>query len=152
MPGYPRAMRQEQRCIGMNCSHTTIPAEQKTILVVDDDPVVLSSVSALLAEDNYNVLTSSSGRDALQRSKDYKREIHVLLSDFQMPGLSGADLATELTLERPELKVLLMSGSNEGMLVLGKGWRFLAKPFISSQLSAIVVGLVSPDGSGANAP
>ena len=78
----------------MNCSHTTITAEQKTILVVDDDPVVLRSVSALLADDNYNVLTSSSGRDALQQSKGYKREIHVLLSDFQMPGLSGADLVS----------------------------------------------------------
>src|SRR5579864_3742211 len=102
-----------------------ITAEQKTVLVVDDDPMILRSVSALLAEDNYTVLTSSSGSDALPQSKDYKREIHVLLSDFQMPGLSGMDLAAKMTLERPELKVLLMSGSTEGTRALDKGWRFL---------------------------
>jgi CheY-like chemotaxis protein len=49
-----------------------IRAEQKTILLVDDDPGILRSVSALLADDNYKVLTSSSGRDALQQSKAYK--------------------------------------------------------------------------------
>lgn len=122
--------------------------EQKTILVVDDDPIVLRSVSAVLADDNYNVLTSSSGREALQQSRDYKREIHVLLSDFEMPGLSGVDLASKMTLERPELKVLLMSGSTEGILALGKGWRFLPKPFGSSQLSKLVVALVSPESQG----
>ena len=88
-----------------------ITAEQKTVLVVDDDPSILRSVSALLADENYTVLTSSSGREALQQSKDYKPDIHLLLSDFQMPGLSGVDLATQMTLERPKLKVLLMSGS-----------------------------------------
>jgi DNA-binding NtrC family response regulator len=119
-----------------------IAAEQKTILLVDDDPGILRSVSALLADDNYNVLTSTSGRDALQKSKDYKREIHLLLSDFQMPGLSGVDLASQMTRERPKLKVLLMSGFTERRLVIDSGWHFLAKPFISSQLSALVVGLV----------
>ena len=119
-----------------------ITAEQKTILLVDDDPSILRSVSALLADDNYNVLTSSNAGEALQQSKDYKRDIHLLLSDFQMPGLSGVDLANQMTLERPKLKVLLMSGSTERMLVVDKGWHFLAKPFISSQLSALVAGLV----------
>ena len=119
-----------------------ITAEQKTILLVDDDPSILRSVSVLLADDNYNVLTSSNAGEALQQSKDYKRDIHLLLSDFQMPGLSGVDLANQMTLERPKLKVLLMSGSTERMLVVDKGWHFLAKPFISSQLSALVAGLV----------
>ena len=122
-----------------------ITAEQKTILVVDDDPSILRSVSVLLRDDNYNVLTSSSGRDALKQSKDYKRQIHLLLSDFQMPGLSGVDLATQMTLKRPNLKVLLMSGFPKGMLTLDTGWRFLAKPFISSQLRALVLSLVSAD-------
>ena len=63
-----------------------------------------------------------------------------------MPGgMSGVDLATAMTIERPKLKVLLMSGFPEGMLVLNEGWHFLAKPFINSQLRALVVGLVSPE-------
>ena len=62
-----------------------------------------------------------------------------------MPGMSGIELGTQLTLERRQLKVLLMSGFPEGMLVLNEGWHFLAKPFIVSQLRALVAGLVSPD-------
>jgi DNA-binding NtrC family response regulator len=121
--------------------------DQKTVLVVDDDANILNSVSALLVDSNYKVLCAGSGAEALQRSKDYKNEIHLLLSDFQMAGMSGVDLATKMSGERPQLKVLLMSGFTEGMLVLNEGWHFLAKPFIASQLRALIVGLVSPDRS-----
>src|ERR1700728_2342129 len=100
--------------------------DQKTVLVVDDDPNVLNSVSALLVDSNYKVLRAGSGVEALQQSRDYKPEIHLLLSDFQMAGMSGVDLATTMTGERPQLKVLLMSGFTEGMLVLNEGWHFLA--------------------------
>jgi two-component system cell cycle sensor histidine kinase/response regulator CckA len=72
-------------------------------------------------------------------------EIHLLLADFQMPGMTGIELATKITAQRPEIKVLLMSGFTGGMLVLNEGWHFLPKPFIPSQLRALIVGLVSPD-------
>ncbi len=117
----------------------------KTILVVDDDPNILTVVTALLANSEYKVLTAVSGSTGLQQSRDYPGEIHLLLSDFQMPGMSGIDLATAMTRERPEVKVLLMSAFDGGMLVLNEGWHFLAKPFIASQLRALVVGLVFPD-------
>ena len=122
-----------------------LPHDQKTIFVVDDDPAVLSCVAAFLAEHDYRVLTWGSGAEALLQSRAYKGEIHLLLSDFQMPAMSGVELATAMTAERPQLKVLLMSGFPGGMLVLNEGWHFLAKPFIASQLHALVAGLVSPD-------
>jgi FixJ family two-component response regulator len=118
---------------------------QKTIFVVDDDPTIRSCVSALLADNAYNILTWESGAEALLQSRAYKGEIHLLLSDFQMPGMSGVELATAMTAERPQLKVLLMSGFPEGMLVLNEGWHFLAKPFIASQLRALVAVLAKPD-------
>jgi DNA-binding NtrC family response regulator len=118
---------------------------RKTVLVVDDDPNILNSVCALLADSNYKVLRAHGGEEAFQQSKDYKHEIHLLLSDFQMAGMSGVELATKMTCDRPHLKVLLMSGFTEGMLVLNEGWHFLAKPFINSQLRALIVGLVSPE-------
>jgi DNA-binding NtrC family response regulator len=127
------------------------PMEQtprkKTILVVDDEPKILSVVvSEVLADGEYNILTASTGSMGLHQSREFKGEIDLLLSDFQMPGgMSGVDLATAMTIERPQLKVLLMSGFPEGMLVLNEGWHFLAKPFVASQLRALVVGLVSPD-------
>jgi hypothetical protein len=59
--------------------------------------------------------------------------------------MTGIELATQITLARPAIKVLLMSGFTGGMLVLNEGWHFLPKPFISSQLKTLVVGLLSPD-------
>ena len=47
------------------------------------------------------------------------------------------DLATQMSRDRPQLKTLLMSGFTDGMLVLNEGWRFLAKPFIASQLRTL---------------
>ena len=119
---------------------------KKTILVVHDEPKILAVVSEVLADGEYNILTASTGSKGLQLSREFKDEIALLLSDFQMPGgMSGVDLATAMTLDRPQLKVPLMSGFPEGMLVLNEGWHFLAKPFVASQLRALVVGLVSPD-------
>jgi len=119
---------------------------KKNILVVDDEPKVLSVVAEVLKDGEYNILTAGTGSMGLQRSREFSGEIDLLLSDFQMPGgMSGVDLATAMTLERPQLKVLLMSGFPEGMLVLNEGWHFLAKPFVTSQLRALVVGLVSPE-------
>jgi DNA-binding NtrC family response regulator len=122
-----------------------IPSKEKTIFVVDDDKDILATVKALLANREYNIHTAVNGADALQQSRDYAGEIHLLLSDFQMPGMSGIELATAMTLERPDLKVLLMSGFDGGMLVLNEGWHFLAKPFIASQLRALILGLVFPE-------
>jgi len=118
--------------------------DKKTILVVDDDPVILKTVSGLLGRD-FKVLRANSGVEALQLSKDSQFEISLLLSDFQMPGMSGVELATQLTAQRPEIKVLLMSGYPAGMLILNEGWHFLAKPFVPSQLRSLIDGLVSPD-------
>ena len=66
---------------------------QRTILVVDDDPGILKFVSGLFDGD-YHVLTASSGAAALQQSRDSKGQIHLILSDFQMPAMSGIELAT----------------------------------------------------------
>src|SRR6476620_10173310 len=117
----------------------------KTILLVDDDAAILKFVSGLLVESKYNVLVASSGREALQVSRDCNCAIDLLLSDFEMPGMNGISLAAELSLDRPHIKVLLMSGFTGGMLVLNEGWHFLAKPFVPSQLRALIKGLISPD-------
>jgi DNA-binding NtrC family response regulator len=124
---------------------STHKANVKTILLVDDDPAILDLVSEVLAKSDYNVLTARTGSHALDVSRKFKGEIHVLVSDFQMPGMSGIDLASAITVDRPKLKVLLMSGFPQGLLVLNEGWHFLAKPFVASQLSALVVTLANPD-------
>jgi two-component system cell cycle sensor histidine kinase/response regulator CckA len=117
----------------------------KTVLIVDDNADLLAMVSEILADANYKVLTASSGQAALKQSKNTENDIHLLLSDFQMPAMNGVDLATKMTADRPALKVLLMSGFTDGMLVLNEGWHFLPKPFIASQLCTLVTSLVYPE-------
>jgi CheY-like chemotaxis protein len=122
-------------------------SSSKTILVVDDDPLIIAVITAVLADSEYNILTAESGSKALEQSRAFKGDIHLLLSDFQMPGMSGTALATAMTADRPELKVLLMSGFSEGMLELSEGWHFLAKPFIASRLRALTIALIFPEFS-----
>jgi DNA-binding NtrC family response regulator len=123
------------------------PQDKKNILVVDDDAAILDTVSKILADNvEYNILTANNASKGLEVARNFKGEISLLLSDFQMPGgMSGVDLATALTTDRPDLKVLLMSGFQGGTLVLNEGWHFLPKPFVASQLRALVVGLVGPE-------
>jgi len=120
---------------------------QKTILVVDDDSYNLQFLSALLVDSHYKVLLAAGAAEAGRQSKEYKNEIHLLLSNFQIAGVSGVELAAKMRGERPQLKVLLMSGFTEGMLVLNAGWHFLPKPHVHSQLRALIAGLTSQDGS-----
>jgi len=116
---------------------------QKTILVVDNDPHTLEVVSGFLRGE-YTVLTANGGIEALRRSKDCKEAIDLLLTDFSMGTMTGIELATQITIARPTIKVLLMSGFPSGMLVLNDGWHFLPKPFISSQLKTLIHTLLSP--------
>jgi CheY-like chemotaxis protein len=66
-----------------------VPNSKKTVLVVDDDASILAVVSGLLTNDDYNVLTADTGAKGLQQSREFKGGINLLLSDFQMPGMSG---------------------------------------------------------------
>jgi len=129
----------------MEDAHALPQENKKTILVVDDDESILAVVSELLIDGGYHILTACTGAKGLEQSRAFKGPIDLLLCDFQMPGMSGVDLATEMTQERHQLKVLLMSGFTDGMLILNEGWHFLTKPFVASQLRALVTGLISPD-------
>lgn len=119
--------------------------DQKTILLVAERATDLRFVSGFLLKDNFNVLTASTGEEGLEQSRDYKDEIHLLLSDFQMEGINGLGLAAQMSIERPHLKVLLMSDFRGGLLILNEGWHFLPKPFVSSQLTALVMTMICPE-------
>jgi DNA-binding NtrC family response regulator len=120
--------------------------DQKTIFLVTDDPVVLKFVAASLVHNNYNVLTAQNSAEAIRELNDYKSEIHLLLSALDMDGMNGIGLAAAVNEKWPNLKVLLMSECRGGTLVLNEGWHFLPKPFVASQLNALILTLVTPDG------
>ena len=113
-----------------------LTAPRKTILVVEDTPLVLNTVRMILEHANFTVLAAASAEEAMRLSSVAKT-IDLLLSDVMMPDMSGPDLGLKLKEKRPEMRVMLMSGyANGGMLVLNYGWHFIQKPFVAVTLVA----------------
>ena len=111
----------------------------ETILVVDDHEVVLNSVVAVLERASFRVLSADSGANAIKLAAKTDGRIDLLLSDVDMPNMSGPDLGEALKRARPDMHVMLMSGGASGnLLVLNYGWAFIQKPFIASKLVEMV--------------
>ncbi|HLV87830.1 MAG TPA: PAS domain S-box protein [Candidatus Sulfotelmatobacter sp.] len=111
----------------------------ETILLVEDELSLRRLSRHLLELCGYRVLEADSGVDALQKSSDEKQQIHLLLTDVVMPGMSGRVLADELVKHRPGLRVLYMSGYTGQTVgehgVLAEGSFFLPKPFTREALA-----------------
>jgi len=102
-----------------------LPANKKTLLIADDDPAILKLLSGLLA-DELCVITADNGERALEQSRSFAGQIHVLLTDITMPSI---DLATQIATQRPEIKVVLMSRFNDDTVLPNQGWHYLSKAF-----------------------
>src|SRR5438128_5442060 len=85
-------------------------AESATILVVDDEPIALEFCRSTLVRAGYNVLTASSGEQALNHFKSYRSPIDLALIDVVMPGMNGVALAKRLEKLNPGTRIVLMSG------------------------------------------
>jgi two-component system, cell cycle sensor histidine kinase and response regulator CckA len=118
----------------------TLPLKLETILVVDDNDVILDVVVQLLERANFQVLSARNGADALELAKETRGKIDLLLSDVDMPLMSGPDLGLALKKTRPDLRVMLMSGGQDGnLLVLNYGWAFIQKPFVAARLVQMII-------------
>src|SRR5579885_2173702 len=106
--------------------------EQKTILVVDDEPEIRKLVGAMVTQFGYTVLTADSGEHALTLYKNHG-PVELLITDVIAPGMSGPMLAEKLTELQPDLKVLYISGYDNTNVVqkyvVEKGHDLLPKPF-----------------------
>ena len=114
----------------------------ETILLVEDEPAMLSVTARRLEAHGYQVLRAGGPREALDLAKAHGGAIDLLLTDVVMPGMNGRELADTLTPLRPGLKHLFMSGFTADVIgsrgVLGAGVRFLQKPFSSGDLASLV--------------
>ena len=118
------------------CSESVIrTSSQFVILLADDDRLVRNVVRAMLTKAGYAVLDATDGEHALEVSRNYDGSIHVLLTDMKMPRMDGPQLSSLIAMERPGIKVLMMSGKTSGELVLvGQSVDFLRKPFLPKTL------------------
>ena len=148
-PGYgatfriylPRhAVSPEQ--IREECSVTPTARGQETILVVEDDAAILTLVKIVLESLGYLVLVASTPGEALRLAQEHSGEICLLLTDVIMPEMTGRDLANQLSLLYPTLRLLFMSGYTGNIIahhgVLDENVNFIQKPFTSQGLATKV--------------
>jgi nitrogen-specific signal transduction histidine kinase/CheY-like chemotaxis protein len=118
----------------------------ETILLVEDDTAVRELALRVLKARGYVVLQARDGRAALNVETGHAGDIHLLLTDVLMPGLSGPDLAQRFVRRRPAMKVLYMSGFGRQMAVasrlIGRQTSFLQKPFTPDMLALNVRDLL----------
>lgn len=111
----------------------------ETILVVDNDETVLEAVVLALERANFHVLSARGGVDAINLAEETPGEIDLLLSDVDVPQMSGPDLGQALKMTRPNIHVMLMSGRENGnLLVLNYGWAYIQKPLVAIKLVQMV--------------
>jgi PAS domain S-box-containing protein len=108
-----------------------------TVLVVEDAEGLRELTRRLLQRLGYTVVVAANADEA-RREFERNDSIDVLLTDVVMPGASGPELTKQLALQRPDLKVIYMSGYTEDAIiqhgVLNPGIAFLHKPFTSETL------------------
>jgi PAS domain S-box-containing protein len=104
-----------------------------TVLLVEDEPLVRAVSVESLEMLGYFVLQASNGEEALEIARNYPGTIHIVVSDVVMPVMGGPALIQRLRLERPNVKVLFVSGYTDDAIVrqgvLEPGVEFLQKPF-----------------------
>jgi two-component system cell cycle sensor histidine kinase/response regulator CckA len=123
------------------------PKETKTILVVDDNEQALALVKEALSTRGFTVITANRGAGAITALESKKGDsIELVIIDLVMPDVDGMELATKVLTKRPDIRILVMSGYADDVVVHGvfesKKVDFLGKPFSIRDLFSRVNALL----------
>jgi CheY-like chemotaxis protein len=111
------------------------------ILLIDDDKAVLETMSLMLSFDGHTVLTASDARDGLAQL-EAGEVVDLVLTDFNMPDISGLDVVRRVRLRWPGLRVGIITGSADELPGQDRALDvLLSKPVSLSELQAAIRGL-----------
>ena len=126
----------------------TVSKGTGTILLIDDEEMIIKVAEELLQELGYKVLTARSGQDAIKLYKKNAAKIDLVIMDMIMPGMGGGETFDHLKEINPDIKVLLSSGysiNGQASEILERGCDgFIQKPFNINQLSEKIQGIIAP--------
>ncbi len=88
----------------------------QTVLVVEDEARIRAVLERVLADHGYEVLLASDGTNGLALARSHDGPIALLLTDVVMPQMSGPELAQVLLGDRPDLRIVFMSGYTQGII------------------------------------
>jgi two-component system, cell cycle sensor histidine kinase and response regulator CckA len=111
----------------------TITGGNETVLLVEDEPLLLKMCKMMLEKLGYRVLPAVLPSEATRLAEKHSNEIDLLITDIVMPEMNGGDLAAQIKDLHPQLKCLFISGYTANVIahhgILKKGLHFLQKPF-----------------------
>ena len=115
---------------------------EETILLVDDESIIIDTGRQMLEFLGYNVLTATGGKEAVKLYKEYSDKIDMLLLDMVMPDMNGGDTYDRIKEINPQVRTLLSSGysiDGEAKVILKRGCNgFIQKPFSINKLSSSI--------------
>jgi DNA-binding NtrC family response regulator len=122
-------------------SPTRSSARPVTLLIVDDEPAILKALQRIVRDEGYRVLTALDGEEALRLVAS--ESVDVVLSDMDMPGMSGLDLMVRLRRNHPAAVRLLLTGRGTlaaavGAINDGEVYRFMTKPWDIDELREVL--------------
>jgi PAS domain S-box-containing protein len=120
----------------------------ETILIVEDDAALLEVTHRSLEVVGYAILSARNPEEAIRIAESHPGPIHLMVTDVILPGINGAQLASQLSRLRPEMKVLFVSGYTDESIVrhgvLEPGLAFLQKHFSPKALNRKVGEMLAP--------
>ena len=144
-PAHPPAGTPADAASAVTAEPTPLPADAARVLLVEDDALVRMANAAVLAEAGMTVTEAATGEEALALLEE-DDGIGILVTDFAMPGMTGADLTRLARRHRPDLPVLIVTGYAEKAVLqdLGAepGIRILSKPIPPSTLIGHITAAV----------
>jgi two-component system alkaline phosphatase synthesis response regulator PhoP len=136
-------------------SHTILPVGTRTVLVIDDDPVIVKLLQVNFEIEGYAVISAENGLSGLTRARDDQPDLIIL--DVMMPGMNGIDVARSLKAaeETRAIPIILLSAkaqANDVALGLEVADDYITKPFDPLELLDRVAGFLEAGPRGPDGP
>lgn len=112
-----------------------------TILIVDDEEMILKSICRVLRNESYRILTANNAKKGLAMLQDH--DVHLIISDHKMPGMNGIDFLKRIKREYPQILTIMLTGNAEieiAMNAINEAgvYKFILKPWDDNYLKVTI--------------
>jgi two-component system, probable response regulator PhcQ len=115
--------------------------KKHTILIVDDEEMILKSICRILRNEDYRILKAKNGEKGLGILKDH--DVHLVMSDQKMPGMNGIDFLKQIKKDYPQILTMMLTGNAEieiAMNAINEAgvYKFILKPWDDNNLKVTI--------------